>query len=355
MDTNYKLGLVGCGTISGTHAKAIAETQEGTLVAAHSRTESKLEEFCDEYGLRGYTDYQQFLSEADIDTVVICTPSGTHLDYGKQAAQAGKNVIVEKPIEVRLERAQALVDSCEEQGVQLAVIYQNRFIEDVRNMKEVLASGKMGDPVMVDASVKWFRDQEYYDSGGWRGTLDLDGGGAVINQAIHTVDLMLWMCGEVESLQAYKGTLTHEGIEGEDNAVAALKFSSGAMGVFHASTSVVPAQDRRIEVHAQHGTALLKGDRLSITGIDSDFNPENNNDEKSGAGADDPMAGMSYRNHQKQYDQILTAFREGTEPVVSGRESLKSLAFVEALYKSSEQQTAVCPQALYTKFSVEGE
>jgi predicted dehydrogenase len=346
MDTNFKLGLVGCGTISGTHAEAIAETTEGTLVAAHSRTKSSLEAFCDQYEVEAYADYQAFLSESDIDTVVICTPSGTHLDYGKQAAEAGKNVIVEKPIEVRLDRAQSLVNSCEEEGVKLAVIYQNRFIEKTRKMKEFLASGALGDPVMVDASVKWFRDQEYYDSGGWRGTLDLDGGGAVINQAIHTVDLMLWMCGEVESLQAYTGTLTHEGIEGEDNAVASLKFSSGAIGVFHASTSVVPAQDRRVEVHAQHGTALLKGDDLSITGVDSDYNPDDTNNERSGAGADDPMAGMSYSNHRKQYTQILEAFRKDTEPVVSGRESLQSLAFVEALYESARQQKAVNPQKL---------
>ncbi|MCW9706848.1 Gfo/Idh/MocA family protein [Fodinibius salsisoli] len=353
METNYKLGLVGCGSISGTHAAAIADTQDGTLTAAYSRTESRLEEFCEQYEVQGYSEYDQFLSEADIDTVVICTPSGTHLDYGMQAARAGKHVIVEKPVEVTLERAQALIDCCKEEGVKLAVIYQNRFIEDIQKMKEVVSSGSLGKPVMVDASVKWFRNQEYYDSGGWRGTLDLDGGGAVINQAIHTVDLMLWMCGEVESLQAFKGTLTHESIEGEDNAVAALQFNNGAIGVFHASTSVVPAQDRKIEIHAQEGTACLKGDVLTITGVDSAYNPDNNNGEMSGAGADDPMAGMSHDNHRKQYDQILKAFREDTEPVVSGKESLKSLAFVEALYKSSEQQTAVCPQELYAKFSVE--
>lgn len=345
-EKTFNIGLTGCGTISGTHAEAIADTLNGKLVAAHSRTQANLDAFCSKYEVEGYTDYKEFLSTPDLDVVVICTPSGAHLDYGKQAAEAGKHLIIEKPIEVTLARARTLIESCRKNNVELAVIYQNRFIDEVVKLKNILESGELGDIVMVDASVKWFRDQEYYDSAGWRGTLSLDGGGAVINQAIHTVDLLLWLCGDIDSLQAYKDTLTHKRIEGEDNAVAALRFENGAIGVFKASTSIVPAQNRRIEIHAEKGTARLDGDHLELLGTDEEINPDESNEANSGAGASSPMAGMSMNNHKKQYDQILSAFLSKSEPVVSGENSLKSLAFVEALYKSSEQRKAIRPQEL---------
>ncbi len=334
----YKLGLVGCGTISGTHAEAIANSELGTLIAAHSRTKANLDAFCEQYDVRGYSDYDQFL-ESDIDIVVICTPTGTHLDFGLKAAEAGKHLIIEKPIEVTLERGQRLIRASEENDVKLAVIFQNRFIDEVQKMKAVLDEGQIGKPVMVDASVKWFRDQEYYDSAGWRGTLSLDGGGALINQAVHTVDLMLWLCGDVESVKAYTGTLTHERMEGEDNAVSAIRFESGALGVFKASTSIVPAQSRKIEVHCEQGTAVLDGDTFSVSGESSGDNRQA--EKAKSTGAANPMEGMTGSNHQKQYEQILTAFYEDREPVVSGNDSLKSLAFVRAVYESAEQQQAV--------------
>lgn len=335
----YGIGIAGCGTISGTHAEAIRDTKYGKLVAAHSRNKKKLDAFCERYGGAGFTDYEEFLSQPGLDVVVICTPSGTHLDYGVLAAQAGKHVIVEKPIEVTLERGRELIGSCHKNDVKLAVIYQNRFIEDVIRMKQAIDKGEPGRIFMVDASVKWFRDQDYYDSGGWRGTLDLDGGGAVINQAIHTVDLMVWFCGEVTSLHAFKGTFTHEGIEGEDNAVAALRFKDGAIGVFRASTSVIPPVDRKIEVHGTEGTAVLEGDTYRL--MTAGKNKAGDGEEIKATGASDPLAGMTANHHKKQYDQILDAFQNDRVPIVSGEESLKSLAVVEALYKSAERQEVV--------------
>lgn len=337
----YRIGIVGCGNISGTHAEAIKATRQGKLVAAHSRTRSKLDTFCRKYGIDGYSDYDAFLDNPDIDIVVVCTPSGTHLDYGEAAARAGKHLIVEKPIEVTVERGRSLVDCCRDREVNLAVIYQNRFIEGVRTMKEVIESGKLGRIFMVDAAVKWYRDQEYYDSDDWRGTLALDGGGAVINQAIHTVDLMLWMAGDVESLQAYTGTFTHERMEGEDNAVAALRFTSGAIGVFRASTSIVPPGDREIEIHGEKGTARLSGDSFRL--LTGETDPSGRDEGGEGAGSASPLAGMGVRHHQRQYEQILDAFRTGGQPVVSGEESLRSLAFVRALYESAEREASVAP------------
>lgn len=337
----YGIGVVGCGTISGTHAEAILNSEKGRLVAASSRNRSSLDSFCGKYGLTnaGYSDFEEFLSHPGLDIVVVCTPSGTHLEYGKLAAQAGKHVIIEKPIEVSLERGLELIESCQNHGVELAVIYQNRFIRDVIEMKRILDEGKLGDPFLVDVSVKWFRDQAYYDKGAWRGSLSLDGGGTVINQAIHTVDLMLWLVGDIDSLFAYKGTFTHEGIEGEDNAVAALEFKNGAIGVFRASTSVVPPQQRKIEIHGPKGTAVLEGDEFRFLSSDKDLKTKNGAMQAAGASA--PLAGMSSSHHKSQYDQILDAIGKGGKPDVSGHDSLKSLAVVKAMYVSSEKRERI--------------
>lgn len=328
----FGIGIAGCGSISPTHAEAILHSQNGRLIAAFSRTEINLQKFCKRFDVKGCSTFDEFLDHPGLDIVVVNTPSGTHLDYGKRAAEAGKHVVVEKPAEVTVARGKELIDSCRSNGVQLAVIYQNRYIHDVIRMKEAVQKGKIGRVFMANASVKWYRDQQYYSGSSWRGTLSLDGGGAVINQAIHTLDLLQWMTGGIRSVQAYKGTFTHPGIEGEDNAAASLEFRNGAIGTFIASTSVVPAQERQIELLGDRGSAFLNGDRFVLetagkkTAADS---------KAESAGADDPLAGMSYQNHQKQYEQIFECIDSGLPPPVGGEESLESLAAVEALYQSS--------------------
>lgn len=336
---NFGLGIVGCGNISDMHAQAIINSERGKLISAHSRTESRLETFCDSYSISGSTSYEEFLENPDLDAVSICTPSGTHLNYGILAAEAGKHVIVEKPIEVTVKRGRALINSCKENGVKLAVIYQNRFIDDIVKMKQALDDGEIGKPILASASVRWFRNQEYYEDSSWRGTFALDGGGVVINQSIHTIDLLQWFMGDVESVSGLKGTFTHNGIEAEDTAVACLQFKNGAIGVFEGSTSVVPAQKRRIEVNCSTGTALLEGDRYQKK-------PANDQSEKSedsgeATGSASPLGGMEVIYHQRQFDQILEAFAENGEPIVSGEESLKSLAIVEALYTAAEEERVV--------------
>lgn len=333
----YGIGIVGCGSISATHAEAIRHTEYGRVVTAHSRSQSSLDNFCRRFDLPGYKDYEKFLTHPDLDVVVICTPSGTHLDFGRAAAEAGKHVVVEKPIEVTLQRGKSLIESCRRHGVKLAVIYQNRFIEDVIRMKRFVEEGRIGKPFMVDVAVKWFRDQNYYDSAAWRGTLSLDGGGVVINQAIHTIDLMLWICGNLKSLYAGKGTFTHSGIEGEDNAVAVMEFEKGALGVFRASTSIVPPAKRRIEIHGPEGTALLDGDEFRLLKSEEEDSRQSGNNGGTGSGTSGPLAGMSYHHHKKQYDQILDALIHGSTPEVSGVESLKSLEVVQAIYTSSDR------------------
>lgn len=335
----FGVGIVGLGNISDIHAQAIINSEGGRVVAAYSSKEEKTKEFNKKYQATGYNSYDQFLKDPDLDIVSICTPSGTHLDFGKKAADAGKHVVIEKPIDVSLERAQKLIDASKSNGVKLAVIYQSRFTDDAIKMKEAIQNGDIGEPFMATASVKWFRDQEYYTGSPWRGTFKLDGGGAVINQSIHTIDLLQWMLGDLDSIQAYKGTFTHETIEAEDNAVAAFRFKSGLIGTFVASTSIVPPYPRRIEVHGSDGTALLDESTFQLLKTDEDL--KNSAQTEDPAGAESPMANLQYDAHRNQFNNIYQAILNDTEPVVSGKDSLRSLAFVMGLYKSAESGTQV--------------
>jgi UDP-N-acetyl-2-amino-2-deoxyglucuronate dehydrogenase len=340
----YNVGIVGCGTISRVHAQAILANERAELVAACSRSEEKRSAFCNEFGITGYASYEEFL-KSDLDVVVLCTPNGTHLDYGLLAANAGKHLIIEKPLEVSVARGKQLADHCKTRGVSLAVIFQNRFMNSARQMKKAIDDGVIGKPVMARASVKWFRDQHYYTSAPWRGSLKLDGGGALINQAIHTVDLLLWLMGPMTLIQAFRGTLTHGGIEGEDNLVASIQFANGALGVFEASTSIIPAQNRRIEINGTTGTAVLEGDTFEIIRLDASASPQT---PASSAGADSPLSGLTFRPHAEQYAHIFQNMDKGETPPVSGLESLNALAFVEAAYRSAETHTPVSPQDLHS-------
>lgn len=348
-DNNFGVGVVGLGNISTIHAQAINNSDRGRLVAAYSSSGDKIQDFRNTYQINGYTSYEDFLNDPDLDVVSICTPSGTHLDFGTKAAEAGKHLVVEKPIEVSLERAETLIESCQTNGVKLAVIYQSRFTEDAVKMKKAIEEGKIGDLFIAMAEVKWFRDQEYFKSAPWRGTLKLDGGGAVINQSIHTIDLLLWMLGDIDSIQAYKGTFTHEGIESEDNAVASFRFKSGVIGTFVASTSSVPPFPRKIEIHGTKGTALL--DETTFRVLQKEEDLQRIGPTEDPAGAKDPMANLQYVAHKDQYTQIFEAILNDGDPPVSGTDSLKSLAFVAGLYKSAETGQPVSVEKLIKQYS----
>lgn len=325
-----RFGVVGLGVISYEHAQSIFDTENAELIAASSRTEESREKFSKEFDVKMFADYDDMLKQDNIDAVSICTPSGTHMDFGIKAAEAGKHVIVDKPIEVSVDRGQKLFESCEKNGVKLAVIYQNRYSNAVLKLKDTVDSGKIGRPVMARGTVKWFRSQEYYTGSGWRGTLDLDGGGALINQSIHTLDLLIWILGDLKCVFGIKDTLTHDGIEAEDNLVATLQFKSGTLGQFEASTSIVPQQPRTIEINGSKGTATLKGDVFQLITDDDEASTDFSQQEEQ------PF-------FVKQYDEIVTAILNGDQPPVSGPEALKSLAAVEAIYDSCRQHTAVKP------------
>jgi len=333
------IGIVGCGVIAGVQAQAIRQSEHARLVSVYSRNPDNARRLGEEFQVTWSADWDEFIGNDRIDVVSVCTPSGTHLDYGKLAAQAKKHVVVEKPIEVTLQRGQQLIDECDKNGVNLAVIFQNRYLPDVRRMKKRIEDGDLGKLFLGDAYVKWFREQAYYDSAGWRGTLALDGGGALINQAIHTIDLLQWMMGEVESIFGRIGTLTHERLEGEDNAVAVLQFRNGALGVIEGSTSVQPAMPRRLEIHGQKGTAILTGDIAEVQTAGSSKNGSAARPQSSGAAS--PLQGFSTEPHRQQFDAIAGAIARHEAPPVSGEEAMKSLAIVLAIYESARTNQPV--------------
>jgi predicted dehydrogenase len=239
----------------------------GTEIAAFYGTNSrKIEQLQQQFGSAAYLDFTTFLAHRPMEMVIIGSPSGLHAEQGIAAAQHGLDVLTEKPIDISTQRADALIAACESAGVKLGVIFQDRLKPDLCRLKQLIAEGKLGRLLLADARVKWYRPPDYYSSSRWRGTLNLDGGGALINQGVHTLDLLLWLLGDVGSVQARVGTLLHS-IQAEDTALALFQFSCGPMGVFEASTAVYPGYLRRVEITGTEGTVIVENDRLALDGL----------------------------------------------------------------------------------------
>src|SRR6478736_7515908 len=223
----YGFGIVGCGMISNFHAKAIADVRGAKLVACFDTRDASAQKFAAENGCKAYTDLDAMLADPKVQIVTIATPSGAHMEPAVAAARAGKHVIVEKPLEITLKKCDRMIEECKKAGVQLGAIFPSRFHDSSVKLKRAIEGGRFGRLTLGDSYVKWFRTQQYYDSGAWRGTWKLDGGGALMNQAIHSVDLLLWYMGQPLEVTAHTAMLAHERIEVEDVAVATVKFASG--------------------------------------------------------------------------------------------------------------------------------
>ena len=337
----YGFGIVGCGVIAGFHAPAILEIPEARLVAAAEPVEDRRKEFAEKYNCDGVADYRELAARDDVDIICVCTPSGAHLEPAQAAAAAGKHVVVEKPIEITLERADALIRACDENGVRLCAIFPYRFTEGARALKAAVDAGRFGRLTVGDAYNKWWRNQEYYDSGAWRGTWELDGGGACMNQGIHAVDLVQWMMGPVESVYALTDCLVHERIEVEDTAVAAIRYRSGAMGVIECTTSVHPGLARRIEIHGDQGTVVMENERIDTWTFAEERPEDAEIRERLGvetgparSGAADPKT-IGRANFREQFKDFVHAIDTGATPVVDGREGRKAVEIIIAIYESS--------------------
>ncbi len=325
--------------IGKVHAEAINSIPTANVVAVYGRNESRATELAEKYGASAYTDYAAFLAHPGLDVVNICSPSGLHLDHGQAAAAAGKHVLVEKPIEINLERADALIAACEQANVKLGVIFQSRFLPAVQKIKAAMDTGKLGKLILGDAYVKWYRAPEYYAEGSWHGKLALDGGGALINQAIHTVDLLRWMMGPVAAAQAMKKALRYPHIEAEDTLVGNVQFQNGALGAIVATTSVKPGFKRRLEISGERGTIVLDGDEITVWEIDGEASAAESAEQLTD-GSSNPAA-ISTEGHRRQIEDMVHAVRENRELIVNGHEGRKSLEVVCALYQAAEEQRVI--------------
>ncbi len=333
-------GIIGCGMIANFHARAIADLDDARLVACFNRTLPKAEKLASEFGCQAYSSLDEMLARDDLDVVTICTPSGAHLEPCVAAAQAGKHVIVEKPLDVTLERCDAMIQACEQAGVQLATIFPSRFHQSSKLMKQAVEQGRFGRLALGDAFVKWFRTQEYYDSGAWRGTWALDGGGALMNQAIHSVDLLLWLMGPAVEVMAHAATLAHERIEVEDVVTASVRFANGALGVIEATTAGYPGSLKKIELTGSTGTAILEEEDIikwefaEKTEADETIRQEMLGRTKTGGGAADPAA-IGHHAHAELFRDFLQAIAGQRAPVIDGREGRRSVELILAIYESA--------------------
>lgn len=339
---SYKFGIVGLGLIADFHGQAIEAMGGAVIHSCMSRSRDKVEAFSDKFDCKGYTSLSDMLKDPDLNIVTVCTPSGNHLEISLEIINAGKHLIVEKPLEITMERCDAIIDAAGKRGVKLATIFPSRFQVASQLVKDAIAKNRFGRLVLGDAYIKWFRSQEYYDKGGWHGTKSLDGGGALMNQSIHAIDLLQWFMGPVESVKAYTQTLGHERIEVEDVATAVLKFRNGALGVIEGSTAVYPGYLKKIEISGTEGSMTLEESALTKWDfkeeLEEDYSIKNNfaTNTVSGGGASDPGA-ISFKPHQWQFEDFVKSIDSGHRSVVEGNEGRKAVEIILAVYESAEK------------------
>ena len=341
MADKVRFGIIGTGAIAALHAQAIMSMENAELVAVYDKVTDRCRAFAEKYHVLAVDDFDTFLSDANIDAVTVATPTGIHGDVAIPAARAGKHILCEKPLDVTLEKADAIINECEKHGVVLSAVFQSRFAKTIQLLKKTIDEGRFGKVVLASTQVKWFRSQDYYDSAGWRGTWALDGGGALMNQSIHTIDLLLYLNGDPSEVFGYAGTLTHERIEVEDNACAVVKYKNGAMGVIEVSTSCAPGFPRRIEISGSNGSVTVEDDRI-IRWQFVDERPEDAEIRQNGSiteglngGAGDPMAGVSYEGHRRQIADMVDAILKQKDPSLPGREGRRAIQLICGIYESA--------------------
>jgi len=334
-------GIVGCGMIANFHALAVKEIRGARISACFDAFPSAADRFAAANpGVTAHATLDDMLADPAVDIVTICTPSGAHRDPAIAAAAAGKHVVVEKPLEINLKRCDAIIAACKKNRVKLTTIFPSRYHGVTQALKSAIDGGRFGKLTLADSYVKWWRTQQYYDSGGWRGTWDLDGGGAYMNQAIHSVDLIAYLMGNVAQVTALTDTLAHKRIEVEDTGVAALRFANGALGTIEATTAAYPGFSKKVEIHGTEGTAVVEEDRLvtwefaSGRSNDAALRRRFGGDDVGGTGASDPSA-ISYDGHTHQLKDFIRSIKTGSKPLIGAREGRRSVEIILAIYQSS--------------------
>lgn len=342
-----KFGIIGTGVISRFHAQAIQALPQATLAGIAGRTPESSSALAEEFGTRAHASIDALLADPAIDVVTICTPSGQHRESAIAALRAGKHVVVEKPMEISTERIDEMKTVAQQCGRTLAGILNRRFQPGVEATRRAVATGRLGRLTSASIHLKWFRSQDYYDSGAWRGTWELDGGGVLMNQGIHSIDLLLHLVGPVRAVQAQTACLAHERIEVEDHAVALLEFANGARGVIEASTATWSSRGHpaRIQLAGTMGSIFLADEHVEVW----DFADPEPDDERirrdlafgsgTSAGGADPKA-ISSLQHERNLAEILAAIEEDREPATSALEARRAVELIQAIYRSARAEGA---------------
>ncbi len=343
MREKLQFGLVGCGVIGPLHAEAIASLPDAELRAVTDIVAQRAQRLVAKYGARAYTDLGEMLARERLDVVTVCTPSGMHGEHACQAMCAGCHVIIEKPMEIRLEAIDEMLRVQQERGVKLAVISQHRFDPASQRVRTLIDEGAFGRLILGNAQIPWWRSQSYYDSGDWRGTWRLDGGGVLINQSIHWVDLLQWLMGPVKSVAAYTDTLVHR-METEDVAVAVLRFAGGALGTITATTGAYPGLATRLEIFGDQGSAVIEGDELGYLHLARDEKAAagaygsgartSKTDAEEISAASDPAA-LAMRGHALQIADMIRAIRQDGTPLVDGYAARRPVEIILGIYEAA--------------------
>jgi predicted dehydrogenase len=352
----FNIAILGCGKVAHLHAKAILNLPNARLAGVWSRSKTTAETFAAQYDVPFYNEISKLVVVEKVDLVVVCTPHPFHLQPVLEAAKAGANILVEKPLASTLEDSDKIIEACKNAGVKLGVISQRRWYEPVKRVKEAIEAGKIGKPVFGTINMLGWRDKNYYDSDEWRGTWEMEGGGVLVNQAPHQHDLLLWFMGEIDEVFGLWKNLNHPYIEVEDTAVAIVKFKSGAIGNIIVSNSQKPGIYGKVHVHGENGASVgvqTDGGAMFIAGMSGILEPPIN-DIWSVPGEEklleqwkahdsahfnniDPM--VYYM--ERQIEDFLFAIQNNTQPLVTGEDGRRTVELFTAIYRSTRDNKPV--------------
>lgn len=335
----WNFGIIGAGLIADFHARAILSLGNTRLVGICGTNSDKIKALSEKYKCRPFSSCDEMISSPDVDIVTIATPSGAHMEPTIVAAKQGKHVICEKPIEISLDRIDRMIEAHEKAGTKLGGIFNYRFHDSLGYLKRAVDSGRLGTITCASVHVPWWRSEAYY-KGSWHGTLKLDGGGALMNQAIHMIDILQFLMGPVESLQSYTATLAHE-IEAEDTAVCVLRFRNGALGIIHGTTASFPGRFRRLEITGTMGTIVQEENSFKVWQF-ADQSEEDNEiasrfgQIEGGGGVSDPAA-IPFEPHARNIAAFLDSIESGKPFQIEGAEARKAVEIILAIYKSARE------------------
>ena len=335
------IGIVGLGVISEIHIEALTRIEKAEITAVCTRDRDKAEATAEKLGCSWYTDYRQLADDPAVDAVVLCTPSGSRLTMVEYIAAAGKHIISEKPLEVTPERIKRMLKVCSDNDVFIASIFHKRYHPVYKWIKESIDNGLFGDIVTTDIMMKWFRPPEYYSNSSWRGTMALDGGGALMNQCVHFIDMVQWFNGGVKSVFARTAKVMHKEIEAEDTAVAVVEYKNSAFGIIEATTCSYPGFSTLITVNGTRGGVICENEDIReiklMDGAEKKIRLPGK--ETAGEHGGDAMTNVKkdFSLHLYQLSEIVDAILAGEQPPVAGSEALKAVEIIASMYESAEK------------------